>query len=84
MAGATPNYTTHLLRRYRPLALYGARDYFLGWISVPAMNAIILADLIDSNLQSLGIQAPVMALRTRQHPADFAAPPQGDGNPSRR
>ena len=63
VAGGTPNYTTHLLRRHRPLALYGAMGYFLGWISVPAMNAIILADLIDANLQPLGIQAPVMVLR---------------------
>jgi signal transduction histidine kinase len=63
VSGGTPNYTTHLLRRYPPLALYAAMGYFLGWISVPAMNAIILADLIDANLTSLGIPTPVIALR---------------------
>lgn len=63
VSGGTPNYTTHLLRRYRPLARYAAMGYFLGWISVPAMNAIILADLVDSNLAPLGIETPVVALR---------------------
>lgn len=63
VAGGTPNFTTHLLRRYPPLALYAAMGYFLGWISVPAMNAIILTDLIDSNLSSLGIHPPIILLR---------------------
>lgn len=63
VAGGTPNYTSHLLRRYPALALYAAMGYFLGWISVPAMNAIILTDLIDSNLTPLGIHPPIIALR---------------------
>ncbi len=63
VAGGTPNFTTHLLRRYPPLAIYAAMGYFLGWISVPAMNAIILTDLIDSNLSPLGIHPPIMPLR---------------------
>ena len=63
VAGGTPNFTTHLLRRYPSLALYAAMGYFLGWISVPAMNAIILTDLIDSNLSPLGIHPPIVLLR---------------------
>ncbi|MGD1936230.1 MAG: ATP-binding protein [Cyanophyceae cyanobacterium] len=63
VAGGTPNFTTHLLRRYPPLALYAAMGYFLGWISVPAMNAIILTDLIDSNLSPFGINPPIIPLR---------------------
>ncbi|MEL6137441.1 MAG: ATP-binding protein [Cyanobacteria bacterium J06628_6] len=63
VAGGTPNYTTYLLRRYPALARYAAMGYFLGWISVPAMNAIILTDLIDSNLSPLGIHPPIILLR---------------------
>ncbi len=63
VSGGTPNYTTHLLRRFPVLAQYAAIGYFLGWISVPAMNAIILADLIESNLVPLGFYVPVTLLR---------------------
>ncbi|MGI0489287.1 ATP-binding protein [Pantanalinema rosaneae CENA516] len=63
VAGGTPNYTTHLLRRFPALARYGAIGYLLGWVSVPAMNAIILTDLIQENLAPLGISCPVVLLR---------------------
>jgi signal transduction histidine kinase len=63
VAGGTPNYTTRLLQRFPALARYGAIGYLLGWISVPPMNAIILTDLIQENLEPLGITCPVMPLR---------------------
>ncbi|HEY9617461.1 MAG TPA: PAS domain-containing sensor histidine kinase, partial [Microcoleaceae cyanobacterium] len=63
VAGGTPNYTTHLLRKFPALARYGAIGYLLGWVSVPAMNAIILTDLIQENLVPLGVDCPVTMLR---------------------
>ena len=62
MSGGTPNYTTHLLKKHPLLARYGAIGYFLGWVSVPAMNAIILTELIGANLDSLGIASPKLPL----------------------
>ncbi|MGG6294184.1 ATP-binding protein [Leptolyngbya sp. AN02str] len=63
VAGGTPNYITRLLSRYPGLARYGAIGYLLGWVSVPPMNAIILTDLIQSNLTPLGIPCPETLLR---------------------
>lgn len=63
VSGGTPNYTTRLLERYPLLASYGAIGYFLGWVSVPTMNAIILTDLIKSSLEPLGIECPVLLIR---------------------
>ncbi|MGI0492251.1 amino acid permease [Alkalinema pantanalense CENA528] len=63
IAGGTPNYAAHLLRRFPNLARYGAIGYWLGWISVPPMNAIILTDLIKANLDPLGIACPEIWLR---------------------
>lgn len=62
VAGGTPNYTTRLLRHYPGLARYVALGYWLGWVSVPAMNAIILTDLIKENLQPLGFTCPDLLL----------------------
>ncbi len=63
VAGGTPNYTTRLLQRFPNVARYGAIGYLLGWASVPPMNAIILTDLIQENLEPLGIACPIMPLR---------------------
>ena len=63
VAGGTPNYITRLLQGFPTLARYGAIGYLLGWVSVPAMNAIILSDLIQANLAPLGISCPVTLLR---------------------
>ncbi|MEB3295413.1 MAG: amino acid permease [Synechococcales bacterium] len=63
VAGGTPNYTTRLLHRFPTLARYGAIGYLIGWVSVPPMNAIILADLIKANLTPLGIVCPETLLR---------------------
>lgn len=63
VSGGTPNYTTRLLKRYPALAAYAAIGYWLGWVSVPPMNAIILTDLIQSNLEPLGIACPELVLK---------------------
>jgi PAS domain S-box-containing protein len=63
MAGGTPNYAARLLKNYPLLARYGAIGYWLGWVSVPTINAIILADLIEENLKQLGLPSPEIFLR---------------------
>ena len=63
VVGGTPNYTTRLLQRFPVLARYGAIGYWLGWVSVPPINAIILTDLIRSNLELLGVDCPVIPFR---------------------
>ena len=63
VAGGTPNYTTRLLHRFPGVARYGAIGYLLGWISVPPINAIILTDLIQANLEPLGIACPILPFR---------------------
>jgi PAS domain S-box-containing protein len=63
MSGGTPNYAARLLAKYPLAARYGAVGYWLGWVSVPAMNAIILSDLVIANLNPVGISLPDNLLR---------------------
>ena len=63
ISGGTPNYAAHLLKKYPLLASYGAIGYWLGWVSVPPMNAIILSDLIKASLQPLGLPYPETLLK---------------------
>ncbi len=63
MSGGTPNYAARLLRKYPAIARYGAIGYFLGWVSVPSMNAIILTQLIQANLAPVGIYCPQTTLK---------------------
>jgi PAS domain S-box-containing protein len=63
LSGGTPNYITKLLDNHPFLARYGAIGYFLGWVSVPSMNGIVLAGLISANLESLGLDAHEGVLR---------------------
>ncbi|MBM0742416.1 hypothetical protein JOY44_12445 [Phormidium sp. CLA17] len=63
MAGGTPNYTTRLLKNQSSLARYVAIGYWLGWVSVPAVNAIILTDLIKANLEPLGVPCPELMFK---------------------
>ncbi len=58
MSGGTPNYAARLLADYPLIARYAAIGYWLGWVSVPAINAIILADLIKSILLEFNLQSP--------------------------
>jgi PAS domain S-box-containing protein len=63
ISGGTPNYATRLLADYPLLGKYGAIGYWLGWVSVPAINAIILADLIKSILLEFNLESPDGFLR---------------------
>jgi PAS domain S-box-containing protein len=63
MSGGTPNYAARLLADYPLIARYGAIGYWVGWASVPAVNAIILADLIKSILLEFNLQSPDGVLR---------------------
>jgi len=63
VSGGTPNYITHLLKGYPQLTRYAAIGYFLSWIAVLPVNAIILSDLLKVNLESLGIALPDALLR---------------------
>jgi len=51
MAGGTPNYAARLLKNFPVLGRYVALAYFVGWVTVPAVHAIILTDLIKTNLE---------------------------------
>lgn len=62
-SGGTPNYTTELLKDRPLFAIYGAIGYFLGWVSVPAMNGIILTDLVAANLDAIGLSFPEVVLQ---------------------
>lgn len=62
-SGGTANYIVKLLKNYPGLGRYAAIGYILGWISVPALNAIVLTDLIKANLDILGISCPQLLLR---------------------
>jgi PAS domain S-box-containing protein len=63
VSGGTPNYTTRLLKKYPFGACYSAIGYFLGWVSIPPMNAIVLSDLITVQLAELNISCPEVILR---------------------
>jgi PAS domain S-box-containing protein len=63
ISGGTPNYLTRLLQDYPLLARYGAIGYYLSWVAVLPINAIILTHLIQANLEPLGISCPEIPLR---------------------
>ncbi len=57
------NYLSHLLPGVPWLTRYAAIGYFLSWVAVLPVNAIILADLIQTNLGPLGIALPGIGLK---------------------
>jgi len=63
MSGGTPNYTAELLKQRPLLAIYGAIGYFLGWVSVPSMNGIILTELVAANLDAVNLACPEVLLQ---------------------
>ena len=63
VAGGTPNYLTHLLPKLPWLTRYAALGYFLSWVAVIPVNAIILAELIQTNLAPLEIVLPIVGLK---------------------
>lgn len=58
VSGGTPNYTTRLLHRYPLLSRYLGVAYYLGWVSFPPINAIVLTDLIQLHLKPMGLSVP--------------------------
>ena len=63
VSGGTPNYITHWLKGYPQITRYAAIGYFISWVAVLPVNAIILSDLLKANLDSLGIALPETLLR---------------------
>lgn len=63
MAGGTPNYITQLFSDRPWIARYAALGYLVSWVAVLPVSAILLTGLIQSNLQSLGIEASALALK---------------------
>jgi PAS domain S-box-containing protein len=60
MSGGTANYLTRLLERQPWLGRIAAIGYFIGWSSVPALNAIILTDLLETEFSAAGLPLPEM------------------------
>jgi hypothetical protein len=58
VSGGTPNYITRLLDQFPFIAKYGVIGYWIGWVSVPPMNAIIFTDLIQTHLESFHLSVP--------------------------
>ena len=58
MSGGTANYLTRLLKGYPLLGRIAAIGYFIGWSSVPALNAIILTDLLKTDFSAAGGSMP--------------------------
>ncbi|HHP7245748.1 MAG TPA: PAS domain-containing sensor histidine kinase, partial [Elainellaceae cyanobacterium] len=62
LSGGTPNYITRLLPDAPFLSTYVALGYFISWVAVLPVNAIILTALIESNLAPLGLHCPRVIL----------------------
>jgi PAS domain S-box-containing protein len=58
VSGGTPNYITRLWPRYPIIAKYAAIGYLISWLSVVPLNAVIITDMIKSNLDILGLSCP--------------------------
>ncbi|MEG4629169.1 ATP-binding protein [Microcoleus sp. AR_TQ3_B6] len=58
VSGGTPNYITRLLHRYPALSRYLAIAYYLGWVSLPPINAIVITELIQFHLEPMGLNIP--------------------------
>ncbi|MBV8883533.1 MAG: amino acid permease, partial [Chroococcidiopsidaceae cyanobacterium CP_BM_RX_35] len=64
MAGGTPNYAARLLNNFFPgLGGYIAIGYLIGWISVPVLHALILTELVEMNLATVGLHYPETLLK---------------------
>ncbi|AFZ13755.1 multi-sensor signal transduction histidine kinase [Crinalium epipsammum PCC 9333] len=63
ISGGTPNYTTRLLKNYPSLGKYAAIGYYISWVAVLPINAIILADLVNDNLAHFNLVYSPILLR---------------------
>lgn len=62
MSGGTPNYATVLLKKYNFIGTYAALGYYISWVAVVPVNAIIITDLIIDNIEPLGLTFPKLLL----------------------
>jgi signal transduction histidine kinase/amino acid transporter len=62
LSGGTPSYISRLFPDRPQLATYAALGYYLSWVAVLPVNAIVLADLVEANLQPFGLSCPTTAL----------------------
>lgn len=63
VAGGTPSYTAKLLNPYPGIARYAALGYFFSWVSTLPISAIVLTDLIQVNLEAIGLPCPELPLK---------------------
>jgi PAS domain S-box-containing protein len=63
VAGGTPNYAARLLDRYPAIGSYGAIGYWLAWVAALPINATVLADAIQANLDTSGIISPQLPIK---------------------
>jgi signal transduction histidine kinase len=63
VAGGTPNYAARLLDRYPALGSYAAIGYWFAWVAVLPINAAVLADAIQANLDPVGIISPRLPIK---------------------
>ncbi|NJN21674.1 MAG: amino acid permease [Leptolyngbya sp. RL_3_1] len=63
VAGGTPNYIGRLFPDRPWLATYAALGYYLSWVAVLPVNAIVLTDLVRANLEPFGLSCPALVLK---------------------
>lgn len=62
VSGGTPSYVARLLPSYPAVARYMGFAYYLSWVSVPPINAIVLTDLVQHHLEPMNLTVPDKAL----------------------
>ena len=63
LSGGTPSYLGRLLPESPWMATYGALGYYLSWVAVLPVNAIVLTELVQANLEPFGIPCPTLTLQ---------------------
>lgn len=63
LSGGTPSYISRLLPESQRLAIYAALGYYLSWIAVLPVNAIVLTDLVQANLAPFGVTCSTLGLK---------------------
>lgn len=63
LAGGTPNYVTRLFKTLPGIGRFAAIGYFFSWVGFIPINAIVLTDLINANLEPFGIHCPELLLK---------------------
>jgi PAS domain S-box-containing protein len=63
VSGGTPNYIARLWNKQPIIARYAATGYLISWLSIVPLNAVIITDMIKSNLDILGITFPELIFK---------------------